>query len=761
MQERRLAAIMFTDIVGYTSLMGSDEDRAFEVLRKNREIHKQLIEKFNGSLIKEMGDGMLISFHLASDAVRCAIELQEACKAQNIPLKIGIHEGEMVFEGADVLGDGVNVASRLQDNSQEGRIQISGNVYDAVKNKAEITARFLGNRKFKNISETIKVYEVLSEEEYNLSRKKVDQTKTKYVYYILGSFIALVIVALGLWQFLPDKHSSGLISKEKSIAVMPFDNESSDEDNEYFVNGMMEDIRNNLSKIGDLRVTSKTSTEKYRYSNLSIPEIAKELNVNFILEGTVTKIGNKVRIHAQLIDAETDDHIWVDTYNRDLDDVFRVQSEIAQIIATELYSTITPEEKRLLETPLTKNITAYEIFNRARHYQEAYWMEGSSTLGLGIMTTRSHNMEDLDKAIQLYRNVLEIDSTFSKAYTGLAMALGSKYWGTTYGNEYITDTVLFLANKALSFNDQVEEAYLLRGIYYRYVGSRFVEAIDNLDKAIKINPNYATAYLEIGSIYIWDIINYIEGIKHLFKAYELDKSYLLPSTMNSLSYGYLGSGFYQEAEYFANELFKLRNDTVRFYNSLAFLEWCKGDIQKGIYWGFKAYELDTLYTQSISFLTFRYSYIGDIKNANRFLQKYLEMTQSEDRNYINLNHRIGYILYEQGKTREAMEFFNQEIANSLNEIEIHDTSSSRGFSYYDLFAIYAFLNEYDKAFEYLEKLDEEDFYPSWLMSYFKYDPLLGKIREDQRFVEFLKNAEIKFNTEHDRVQTWLENEGIL
>ena len=390
MKERRLAAIMFTDIVGYTSLMGSNEDRAFEVLRNNRELHQQLIKKFNGSLIKEMGDGMLISFPLASDAVRCAVELQKRCKADKIPLKIGIHQGEMVFEGDDVLGDGVNVASRIQENSPEGKINISGNVYDAVKNKAEIITRFSGNRKFKNITETIKVYEVLSEEEYNPESKGRDKPKTKHVYYALGSIIALLIIALIIWGLLPGRLSSR-INKEKSIAVMPFDNESSDEENIYFVNGMMEDVRNNLSKVGDLRVISKTSTEKYRESNQSISEIARELDVNFVLEGTVTKIGNKVKIHAQLIDAETDDHIWVDTYNRALNDVFKVQSEIAQIIARELYTTISPETKQIIETPLTRNMNAYQIYYQARQYQEMYLMEGTMVLGMGIASIQSEN----------------------------------------------------------------------------------------------------------------------------------------------------------------------------------------------------------------------------------------------------------------------------------------------------------------------------------------------------------------------------------
>jgi len=162
-QTHRHAAIMFTDIVGYTTLMGSDEDKAFEVLRKNQDVHNKLIGQFNGTLIKEMGDGMLISFPLASDAVRCAIEIQKACKEQDIPLKIGIHEGEMVFAESDVLGDGVNIASRLQEQAEEGCIVISGKVYSDIKNKAGIYAKFIADKKLKNVEDPVKVYEVLGE----------------------------------------------------------------------------------------------------------------------------------------------------------------------------------------------------------------------------------------------------------------------------------------------------------------------------------------------------------------------------------------------------------------------------------------------------------------------------------------------------------------------------------------------------------------------------------------------------------------------
>ena len=225
-KERKDAAIMFTDIVGYTALMGSDEDRAFETLRKNREIHSKLIEEFHGTLIKEMGDGMLISFGLASEAVRCAIEIQKACKAHEIPLKIGIHEGEMVFEGNDVLGDGVNIASGIQDDTRDGCILISGSVYRDIKNKADIQTEFIGEKVFKNVDDLIKIYEVIYDE---VTVKKISNP--------------------------PKNHN-----EKPSIAVLPFVNMSNDEEQEYFCDGITEEIINALTHIEELKVIARTSS---------------------------------------------------------------------------------------------------------------------------------------------------------------------------------------------------------------------------------------------------------------------------------------------------------------------------------------------------------------------------------------------------------------------------------------------------------------------------------------------------------------------
>ena len=292
---RKLVAIMFTDIVGYTGLMGSDEDRAFEVLRKNREVHANFIEKYNGTLIKEMGDGMLISFNLASDAVRCAIEIQKACKKEDIPLKIGIHEGEMVFEGSDVLGDGVNIASRIQDHTDEGCITISGSVYRDIKNKSGIKAEFIGEKSFKNVEEPVKVYKVCGKD-----------------------FVAEEQIEV-----------SPVIKDKKSIAVLPFVNISNDPDQEYFCDGLSEELLNGLAQLDNLKVAARTSSFSFKGQDVDIVEIGHKLRVNTVLEGSVRKSGNRLRITAQLINIADGFHLWSERYDRQMDDIFDIQDEIS------------------------------------------------------------------------------------------------------------------------------------------------------------------------------------------------------------------------------------------------------------------------------------------------------------------------------------------------------------------------------------------------------------------------------------------------
>ena len=312
---RQLAAIMFTDIVGYTSLMGIDEEKAFDLLRKNRQVQRPIIRQYNGHWIKELGDGVLASFSNVTEAVLCAGHIQKATAGiDDLQLRIGIHLGDVVFENDDVFGDGVNIASRLLSMAQAGSICVSESVHSNVTNKKGITTNFLREELLKNVKEPVRMYEVI------VDASVISEPNSE------------------------PKHSSqqdGISEKtirihEKSIAVLPFVNMSNDPDQEYFSDGITEEILNSLAHVKDLRVAGRTSSFHFKGKNIDLRKIGQKLNVTTVLEGSVRKQGNKLRITAQLINVEDGFHIWSERYDREIDDIFAIQDEIAFAITEKL-----------------------------------------------------------------------------------------------------------------------------------------------------------------------------------------------------------------------------------------------------------------------------------------------------------------------------------------------------------------------------------------------------------------------------------------
>jgi adenylate cyclase len=491
-EERRHAAIMFTDIVGYTALMGSDEDKAFALLKLNHQIHENLIRQFNGTLIKEIGDGTLASFSLASDAVRCAMEIQKTCKNEKIPLKIGIHEGEMVFAGADVLGDGVNIASRLQESADEGYVMISASVYRDIKNKPGIRAELIGEKSFRNVDEPIKVYRIIYEEPGIIITHQKSQSsnrKSSQPYFIIAG-VALIIATFVIWRFFPVKKSSPAESDiDRSIAVLPFVNLSNDPDQEYFSDGMMDAILMHLYKIGDLDVTSRTSAMRYKKTDKLIGEIAHELGVRHILEGSVSKAGNKIRIIAQLIDAMNDKHLWAETYEQELSDVFAIQSDVAQKIASSLKAVLSPDMKKRMNNIPTENLEAYDYYLKG---EEAFWQ-----------VWKTLNPDYTYKSIEYYKEAIDLDSNFSLAYAGL----GRAYWmlsegAPTHKKPELYKEIRSTLNKAIELDPYDGWAYGAMWEVNIMWDWDSAAARRNLDMALKLSPNdfrvlEANFYLEL------------------------------------------------------------------------------------------------------------------------------------------------------------------------------------------------------------------------------------------------------------------------
>ena len=478
---RQLAAIMFTDIVGYTRLMEENEQKAMQVLRKNRKIHQSIIKKYHGNWLKEMGDGTLASFKTTSDAVFCAGALIKACEEEDIKLRIGIHQGEVIEENGDIFGDGVNIASRLEPLADPGQILVSGPIHRNIKNKQGISSSFLKEAELKNVDEPVKIYQL------SVDLTKVDFEEDKRIVWInkksalLVVGIALVfLIGYGLSDYLQINNSESLPEIEKSIAVLPFKSLSDDPEKQYLADGVMDAILLHLSRIKDLRVISRTTTEKYRDQTKTMSEIASELNVNYILEGSFQKYGDKAKLTVQLIKPGREGQMWANEYDRNWKDIFTVQSEVAKTIARELQAVITPKERQLIEKIPTANLEAYEHYLQGNEYQQKY--------------------NKIDTAILFYKEAILLDPTFAQAY----LKLGESYHRKTYWSEYFeetfADSLIIYADKALAINPYLAEGYGLRGYFY-YLKSDFDKSIEQYEKAIELNPIGGNYYSSLGDNY--------------------------------------------------------------------------------------------------------------------------------------------------------------------------------------------------------------------------------------------------------------------
>jgi len=441
-QSRQLAAIMFTDIVGYTALMGNDEDKAFTILNKNRELQKPIIEQFNGRWIKELGDGVMASFNTVSDAVNAAVKiLKESIVVPDLHLTIGIHLGEVVFENEDVFGDGVNIAARIQAFAMPDSIYISEAIHNNISNKQGIETRFVKQEKLKNVATPMRIYEVVTAQHTGSPK-------------IFGASL---------------QESTG-----KSIAVLPFVNMSNDPDQDYFCDGLSEEIIDTLSQLNNLRVIARTSAFSFKGKNLDVREIGKMLNVVTLLEGSVRKSGNRLRITTKLLSVTDGSHLWTNRYDRELEDIFSIQEDIATNVATELKGFLTSHEKEVIR-PQKTAIEAYEYFLK----------------GLELF----HELDVWESKI-MFEKSIKIDSDYAPAHAGLSDVFAQIYeW---HGGDH-TD----LANaeshsvKALSLAPNMAESHSSYGVVLSLY-KKDNEAEKEFKEAIRLNPNSFNAYYRFG-----------------------------------------------------------------------------------------------------------------------------------------------------------------------------------------------------------------------------------------------------------------------
>jgi adenylate cyclase len=546
-QSRQLAAIMFTDMTGYTAMMQEDEAHATLLRHRQRQTLDSLIPAHHGTILQYFGDGTLSIFDSAADAVRCGIAIQnELQKEPAVKLRIGIHSGDVVYDSEGIYGDCVNIASRIETLSVPGAVLFSAKVYDEIKNQRDIKAKPIGKFHLKNVKQPVEVYASANEglviplpaeikgktDEpltiFSLFKKR----STRLIALSLSGIIIMLIVAL-LFLF-PWKKTAF-----DSIAVLPLENLSGDSTQEYFVSGMHESLITELSKISALKVISRTSTIQYKNVKKPLRQIAKELGVKALIEGSVIREGNMVRITVQLIDGNTDENIWSKDFDRELQNILALYSEVAQKIANEVKIKLTPQDQERLVSSTLVNPQAYEFYLTGRHY----WNQ--------------RTIQSYKQAIESYKNALDQDSSYAPAYAALAdcyILLGEQ------GGLPQKDARLLAKNSintALRLNENIAEAYSSLGFWKLSYEWNWTEAEKAFKKAIELNPGFAIAYQLYGRT-LGFAGRYDEALIQLGKARELDP--LSPVIVAYTAQVYLFAKQYEKSEEVLQQALKLHPD---------------------------------------------------------------------------------------------------------------------------------------------------------------------------------------------------------
>lgn len=508
---RRLSAIMFTDMVGYSKLSQTNEALALDLLDEHRKLLRPFFDKFQGREIETAGDSFFVEFNSAVEATNCAIEIQTALHERNkiapnerqILVRIGLHIGDVVYMENHVHGDGVNIAARMEPLAPAGGICISEDVTRQIRNKVQYPIVQLGAEKLKNISMPMNIYSVALPWITTPKSKKLDPRKKMQVAGVL--VLAAAVIAASLFLFQPKKQNATPLFSKVRLAVLPLANISNNASDEFFADGMTEELISSLSKIGGLNVIARTSVMKYKATNKDITQISRELMVGTILEGSVRKIANKARITVQLIDASTQEHIWSMDYDREIKDIFKIQSEIASNVANELKVRLLSSEKEQLAKSQTQNTAAFQENLEGKHF------------------LNKRTPDNIRIAVKHFQAAIAQDSAYALPYANLAYCytlLGVAGYGDLPIHEAAAKAHE-AADKALSIDPTLAEAHAALGYIKFRIDWDWEGAEQSLKKAIQLNPSYATAH-EWYALFLAVQSRLDQSLEQMKLAYQLD-----------------------------------------------------------------------------------------------------------------------------------------------------------------------------------------------------------------------------------------------
>ena len=672
--KRKLAAIMFTDMVGYTALMQKDESKARILIERHRALMKPFVEKHGGEIIQFVGDGTFCRYDSAIEAVNAALEIQKVLELEpEINLRLGIHVGDVVVEGEEVYGDGVNVASRIEPLAEPGGICVSSRVRDDVKNQPGLNLNSLGKKKLKNVDEPMEVFavsEIGDDVPVNIPRYGGVLRKR-----LAFTVLAVIIIFSGFFVYktVSDKSATreGISIEQKSmasIAVLPFENMSSDPENEYLSDGMTEEIINALTKIKGLRVAARTSSFRFKGEKIDIREVGEILNVKTVLEGSVRMSGSKLRITAQLINIEDGYHIWSEIFEREISDVFAIQDEISRSIVNRLKIEFSGSDEISVAGRHTENIEAYNLYLKGRFH------------------CLKHTKSDVTRGIEYLKLALKKDSSYAAAHAELSNCYSTigyfHYDMLAIRDAYLKATEA--AESALKIDEDLAEAhsalaYIKRTYHWDWEGAE-----KEFKRAIELNANYIDARW-MYALHLSAVGRLDEAVKEAEFALELDP--VSQSTNLTLARIFYYSRQYDKAVAQSKILLEMDPNFAGGHSVIA-----------------NVYEQEGRYDEAIE----NYVLSGSLTGSN--VEAFLESAQTFE--------ITGWTEYWQDVLKRVESHPEPERIPSIVKA-----------------AIYTRLGQNDKALDQLELALEKR---EGALVYLKVNPKFDNLRSDPRFADILK-----------------------
>ncbi|WP_321344410.1 helix-turn-helix domain-containing protein [uncultured Draconibacterium sp.] len=572
---------------------------------------------------------------------------------------------------------------------------------------------------------------VLPEENENVQESFLK----KYKWYGIGTVILVVIL---LAVLLVSRKKETPVELEKSIAVLPFVNESSDSLNLYFVNGLMESTLNNLQKIGDLRVVSRTSVAKYRDTDKGIPEIAEELNVNYLVEGSGQRFGNQVLLNIQLIEAATDRPIWGEQYSREVDDVFELQNEVARKIADAIKVVVTPAELKQIEKIPTENLEAYDYYLQA----------------LNLYYNRTQ--ENLEKAISLFEKAIEEDDQFALAYANVAIAY--YFIDVNQKEKQYTEQINNFADKALLYDSRSAESLIAKALYYIQM-EEYNLALPHLEKALEYNPNSSAVVQMLADLYARVIPNTAKYLEYALKGIQLDiaandsigKSFIYLHLSNAL----IQNGFIDEAATYIDK--SLDFNPENYYSPMvkAYILYAKnGDAEQIKKLMLKEWRKDTTRLDLLQDVAKVYYFQEDYDSAFYYFQQFVEARDKYGLDiYPQEDVKIAWVYQKMGLQEQAAKFFDSYKAYCNNDQSIYKSAS--------MAVMYAYEGKYDEAIEQLKIFVTQDNYQYWILVFQGIDPILKPLENNPEYLKTQQKIKDRFWRQHDVLKKQLEEKGLI